>query len=106
MKIGRIRRRITIKKRTTVADGYGGQTEAWTTLRADWAAIRRLSGAERVAAAQTQAQEEVEVVLRYATDVSPLMQVVTDQGETLQVNSVVADEARRELHLRCAYVRR
>lgn len=73
MRAGALRDRITVQEEPLVPDGQGGMTKGpWTTITGMSrlpANVTALSGEERIAAMQTQANVDHKVELRYRTGV-------------------------------------
>ena len=62
---GMMRTPVTFQRKTRAADGAGGFTETWTTLRATRAHVMALSGFERMAADRVNAETKERIVCRY-----------------------------------------
>lgn len=71
MRVGAMRERVEIQRRTLAQDDYGGPVESWLTLRTRFAAVESVAGSEPRRAEQPQAQITHRVTLRRDTDVTP-----------------------------------
>lgn len=69
---GMLRNRITIERRTTTADGYGGTTESWAADPATpiTAYFKALSGTEVYAAQRIAPRSRFRCIIRFRGDVS------------------------------------
>ncbi len=105
MKAGALNRKVSIRKSTASPDTYGGQMTVWSTyLDNRWCQVRPLSMNEQFRAQQIQAEIDCEIVLRYASGVSPGMIAVVDSAE-YDIRSVIdVDDRRDELRLLCVRV--
>lgn len=99
MRSGKLRHEITIQAVTTTQDGYGGQTESWSTFATVRASVEPLQGREYFAAQQVQAEVTTRFRIRYLSGVTPKMRVLYD-GRTFNVASVInPNERSHELHI-------
>ncbi len=70
MKIGNLRRRVSIQAETRTTDGAGGYALAWTTLATVWASVISMSGREAYAAGHLEGRVTHKVVLRRRDDIA------------------------------------
>jgi SPP1 family predicted phage head-tail adaptor len=73
---GKLDQRVTLQRRTTVADEGGGGAESWVTVADVWADAWPVSGAERTAAQQLEAAALVRVRIRRRADVTASWRVL------------------------------
>ena len=62
---GQLRHRVTLQRKQTTSDGVGGQDVVWTDLAEIWAAVRPLSGRDRLQAEQVQSTVTFRVTIRW-----------------------------------------
>lgn len=62
---GQLRHRVTLQRKQPAGDGQGGQDVGWTDLAEVWAAVRPLSGRDRLQAAQVQSTVTHRVTIRW-----------------------------------------
>jgi len=104
MRAGQLRHRVTIEQMTEAQDSYGGVTVTWSEVDTVWAAIEPITGREKfVGGGDVRfAENEVQIRMRYRSDVTPKMRL-TDEGGTVYNIRAVIDRwgVKRELLLRC-----
>ena len=101
MPIGTLRHRIVLQQAVRTADGGGGAAETWSTVAELWAAIRPVSGDERVAADALSGQLTHEVWVRHRAGVTPAMRFLIG-SRILDIRAVIDVEARgRRLKCLC-----
>lgn len=71
MRSGTLRHRIEIQGESVTRDSYGGETKSWTTSATVWASINPLSGRERLAAQQVNAETTHKITMRYHSGLTP-----------------------------------
>lgn len=77
MRIGTMRYRITLRQRTAVEDGAGGQTVTWSDLGSVWADIQSTgAGKESTVGGEIQSQVSYRVIIRTRGDVDPGQRIV------------------------------
>lgn len=90
------------------ADGMGGRTaDTWQAVATIWGQVDPLSGKERLAAAQIEADVTHEITIRYRTGVVPKMRIQrTDAGtQAYEIHTVMNPELRNQrLVLLCSEV--
>ena len=72
MRIGNLRHRITLQKRTISTNANGLELDAWEDLYTCWASVNGLSGNELWAAKAIQAENTVTFTLRHCKKLSEL----------------------------------
>jgi SPP1 family predicted phage head-tail adaptor len=97
-RIGDLRDRVTLEQEVRTPDGAGGATSSWETVEELWAAIRPITGDERLRADQVSGRLTHEVWIRYRSGVLPAMRF----REDTRVLAIVAvlDSGRRTF-LKC-----
>jgi len=85
---GQLNRKITISQSVLVDDGYGGDTETWTTVVTPWAFIKPKSGGEKMHSQRLDATGMASVFIRYRDDIDETMKV-TYAGKDYQIRSIV-----------------
>jgi SPP1 family predicted phage head-tail adaptor len=104
MRIGDLRHRVTLQKKTITEDALKQQSEAWVSVATVWAAVEPLSGREYFAAKQVNAEISVRITIRYRKGITPDMRVVFGD-RAFEVLSVVNPKERCEsLVLMCREV--
>lgn len=66
--IGKLNKRITIQKYTTIQNENGFDVEDWIDYKTIWASVNNLWGKEFYAAKAVQAENTVEFICRYSRD--------------------------------------
>lgn len=102
--IGKLRHRVSIYNPDTVDDLAGGPAAAGALLREVWAAIEPMSSRELAYMAQQQIRATHKLTLRYASDITPYMKLVTGTRSFKIVGMVNEDERNRFLVLTCEEV--
>ena len=101
MRIGKLRRRITIERVTETQDTDGAVLETWSTYATVQASIEPISGREYFAAQSTQADVTHRIGIRYLSGIVPKMRV-NYNSRIFDILSVInVDERSRELQLMC-----
>lgn len=70
MRAGRLREQVTIEKRTTSLDAYGGDVSAWATLATVWAAVEPVSVREQTKQGGTQQVGLTRFIFRYQAGIA------------------------------------
>ena len=97
----KLRHFVTIQEATETANSYGEIERTWATFKKRWANIRPLSGRERWAAQQVQANLSHEVLIRYTKDVTPKMRI-SYNSRTFEIGTVInVDERGAWMRLLC-----
>jgi SPP1 family predicted phage head-tail adaptor len=97
-RIGALRHRLTLQSPSRADDGGGGAVVTWQTVAELWAAVRPISGDERLRADAVSGRITHEVWIRHRADVVPAMRF-TDGARTLEITAVL-DPGRRD-RLKC-----
>ena len=98
MRIGDLRKRVTIQQRNVTRDAYGASIETWDPLVTVWANIEALRGREYFNAAQVRAEVTHRIRIRYLPNITPAMRVV-EGNRTFDIQAVLEDNKKRELML-------
>jgi len=96
--IGALRERLTLEAPSRVDDGGGGAVVTWQPVAELWAAVRPISGTERLRHDALAARITHEVWIRHRPDVVPAMRFIR-AGRVLAIVAVL-DPGRRN-RLRC-----
>jgi len=96
--IGALRERLALQSASRAADGGGGATVTWSTVADVWAAVRPISGDERLRHDAVTARVTHEVWIRHRSDVAPAMRF-TSGARILDIVAVL-DPGRRD-RLQC-----
>lgn len=91
--IGDMRHRVVLQQVVRTSDGGGGAAETWSTVAELWAAVRPISGDERVAADALSGQLTHEVWVRHRTGVTPSMRFLFG-SRILDIRAVIDAEGR------------
>lgn len=91
--IGDMRHRVVLQQVVRTPDGGGGTAETWTTVAELWAAIRPISGDERLAADALAGQLTHEVWVRHRAAVTPAMRFLFG-SRILDIRAVIDAEGR------------
>ena len=98
---GRLRHRVTIKRRDWVENSMGERKQVWVDHATVWASIEPLRGQEFQIAQQQEAAVTTRIRIRYRGDIVPSM-LVSYQGITFEILHVIHPNFdRRELQLMC-----
>lgn len=65
---GDLSERITIRRESSTADGYGGETITWLDVGSFWASVEPLSGRERNMADQTESPRDYRFIVRRSSE--------------------------------------
>ncbi len=71
MRIGELRKQITIQAELPTADGAGGYALAWTDIATVWADIKPVSGNKVFVDHHLEAHVTHEITMRYRSDLAP-----------------------------------
>jgi SPP1 family predicted phage head-tail adaptor len=96
--IGALRELLTLESQARVADGGGGASVTWETVAELWAAVRPITGDERLRADQVAGRVTHEVWIRRRSNVTPAMRFRIDT-RILDIVAVLAGP--RRSHLKC-----
>ena len=96
--IGALRERLTLQSPSRAADGGGGAIVTWNAVAELWAAVRPISGDERLRHDAVTARVTHEVWIRHRADVVPAMRFVA--GTRILDIVAVLDPGRRD-RLQC-----
>lgn len=104
MKIGELRHRVILQRKTVTEDELKQQTESWTDIATVWASIEPLSGREYFAAKQVNSEISAKITIRYRKGINSAMRVLFG-GRIFEVQSVTNPEERcKSLILLCEEV--
>ncbi len=100
MNIGDMRERFTLEQPIRTPDGGGGATIAWETVTELWAAVRPITGDERLRHDQLSGRLTHEVWIRYRPGVVPAMRFTQD-SRVYEIVAVLEVERRARLKCLC-----
>ena len=98
--IGALRERLTLQSPSRTADGGGGAIVTWEPVVELWAAVRPISGDERLRHDAVTARVTHEVWIRHRADVVPAMRFVAGP-RILDIVAVLASPRRDRLQCLC-----
>jgi SPP1 family predicted phage head-tail adaptor len=98
--IGALRDRLTLQSATRVPDGGGGATVSWQAVADLWAAVRPISGDERLRHDAVTGRVTHEVWIRHRGDVVPAMRF-TAGSRILEIVAVLDPGRRNRLKCLC-----
>ncbi len=98
MHIGAMNERFALEQPVRTPDAAGGATVAWETVGEVWAAVRPISGDERLAHDQLAGRLTHEVWMRHRSGVTPAMRF-TQGPRIYQIVAVL--EMQRRTRLKC-----
>lgn len=99
MRAGALRYQGALQSRGTTQDSYGAPAVTWTTIATVPVALIPLSGRELLAAEAIKSEVNVEIHLRYRSDVTAQQRFVVD-GANYNIHAVLDEDGRRR-HLIC-----
>lgn len=83
MQAGQLTERIRIETPQRVADGYGGETETWTTTATVWAEVKAVRGREPEEAGKPEMSVTYLITIRRRSDLTAADRIVwTTNGNT------------------------
>lgn len=101
MQAGRLNRRITLQKQSSVRDTTGQSKITWTDIATVWAAILPLRGREFFEAERLNSEISVRILIRYRPDVSSTWRVKYG-ARMFDVREIInPEDSRVELQLMC-----
>ena len=98
--IGALRERLALEQPVRSDDGGGGASISWTPIATVWAAVRTLSGDERLRHDQVSGRLTHEVWIRHRAGVAPAMRF-RDGARVYDLVAVVDAPRRRFLKCLC-----
>ena len=102
IRAGRLRHRLTLQYKVQTRSVTGDVTTTWTTDSTVWGAIEPLSGKEYLAAAQTQNENTVRIVMRYHATIDATWRVINDSKSYSILSLFNEDERDRMTVLTCS----
>ena len=101
MRAGKLRRSITIQQPTNATDAIGGLTQSWSTFASAYAEISPNNGREAIQAQQINAQQPIQIRMRYVSGVLPKMRVLYGSRIFEIISVANLNEKDREIELTC-----
>ncbi len=96
MRIGTLRRRLTIQQAVNTPDSAGGETQAWSTFATVWGGLEGLRGDELAQFDQVDSHVTSRATIRWRAGVKPEMRVQeTSTGRRFEIRSVIDPDARQ-----------
>lgn len=107
MRIGTLRRRLTIQQAVNTPDSAGGETQAWSPFATVWSGLEGLSGDELAQFDQVDSHVTSRATIRWRAGVKPEMRVYEAiSARTFEIRSVIDPDARkRQLELMLEEIR-
>lgn len=99
MHVGDLRQRITIQQLGSGQDTDGSPNGTWTDFATVWAEVKPLSGREKLAAQQVEAEVTHAVTIRYCAGVVPKMKILFGAREFNIRNVLNTDEQNVEMRI-------
>lgn len=96
-RIGPMRHRVAIQRRTVAQNSYGEAVPTWSTLATRWGRLEPLTGREAWQAQQARPDVTHRLTLRYYAGLLHRDRVQID-GATYQVESVTNPDGRKRFH--------
>lgn len=104
MRSGRLRKRGQLQSATETRDEHGQAVKTWTTKATVWMGVEPLRGDERISAMQEGTFNDVDIVIRHRSDITPDWRIYYG-SRVLEIRSIVNEFDRdRMLKLRCREV--
>lgn len=102
MSIPRLDKRVTIETSTAAVDAVGEPVQTWALFAVVWAALRPMTGNERIQAQQVESSADSVITIRYLAGVVSTMRIKYG-SRTFQILWVQnVNERNMWLELRCA----
>ncbi|HXC40330.1 MAG TPA: phage head closure protein [Burkholderiales bacterium] len=102
MRAGSLRKRITIESPTETQNSVGETTQTWSTFAVLWADMERLTGSEKIAAAQVNAGADTRITARWTAGVTEKMRIRYGSRMFQIVSALNVDERNQELDILAA----
>lgn len=97
--MSKFNRIVSIQRKTTTNDSYGGQVEAWTTYATVWASVMPLKGRELIAAQAAQSEVTTRIGMYYRADVQPVDRILHGSNIYNIMSVIDPEDAHRELQI-------
>ena len=106
MRIGRLRHRLTLQRRTSSENAFNEASTSYTTIATVWGAVEPISGREFFAAQQTQSEITHRVTLRYMPGITADDRILWMDGGRERLFDIKSppidrDERHRQIELMC-----
>jgi len=93
MRIGKMRKRVTVQRVTETSDEIGGATEGYATTGTIWAEVKELTGHRALEYSQVIEGKPYEVKTRYRTDITIDSKcLLIYKSRDLYIHSITTDE--------------
>lgn len=93
---GKLNRRISLQRRDPTPDSIGQPSNTWVEVAPLWASIRNLNGREFATSNSDASEVTTSIRIRYRTDVTADMRVLSQRGVVYDIVAVLSDEAENE----------
>lgn len=93
---GRLRNKVTIRRRVVADDGHGAQVTTWSDLASVFAEVINQSGREAVLTGTLTGVSTFRVTMRWRSDVTTADQLRLSDGGDLNIRSAEDPDGRRE----------
>lgn len=94
MRVGSLRRRVTIQSVSEAQNALGEPIETWGTFAVVWGAVEPIRGADRFSSAQLEEPVTSLLRIRYLNGLTPKMRVVHD-GVTYNIRGAPMVDAKK-----------
>ena len=101
MKIGPLKHRIVLQRKTVTEDTLKQQSESWVDFAYVWGSIEPLTGREYFSARQENAEVTTRITIRFLKNVTPDMRVVFGSRVFEVVSVINPKELNQSLVLMC-----
>jgi SPP1 family predicted phage head-tail adaptor len=95
MRLGQLRKRITIQSETSTPDGAGGYTLGWTNVATAWGEITPITGNEPYVAAHLEGHVTHHVQMRFQSGITTDM-LMTYNSRLFKIRAVLNTDERNQ----------
>lgn len=96
VRVGRMRHRLVLQRKVESRSATGAVNHTWTTDSTVWGAIEPLSGREYEAAAVTQNETDVRIIIRYHATIAASWRV-THGGKAYSIKSIINHDQKNDM---------
>lgn len=97
--MSKFNRIVSIQRKTTTTDSYGGQVATWTTYATVWASVMPLKGRELIAAQAAQSEVTTRIGMYYRADVRPADRILHGSNIYNIMSVIDPEDGHRELQI-------
>lgn len=106
MRIGKLRKRLSVKELSTVPDGAGGTEPTWTEVLSTWGSIKPMKGRRLMEYGQIVQGTPYDITLRYREDLTINKDFKIDfDGKEVILHSVINKDERNNILEIVGYVK-